>query len=356
MRRLTLAILVLALVSGACVAARPQGPAGAADASGPGPASPAPSDGVGPDSSFPGQIGTPFPTVNYLPVVSAEPAGSKLHVHFDGLVFDMPATWHIRQASVDEYGIKVDAFVGTAPSIAGCFGIAFQSPAVGATSCSYDLRLGPGDVSIALEIGGGGPMRLAPIGDPTTLGPGHRVVTVDGVPAVRNDHVTTVPGAQRAARMDVQDVSSVQQSWTLEAGVRDPGSDQLLAEVADVFASVHYATRPVLPDTSQASERKVLATALGQLRTDDPGYACFPAQPGGTATATMSVLPGFGTPGTPIAVTCRTDLAPLGGFWTLTLTVTWGDAKHGAGSSVASMVILSDGTANFVSGFSNPLP
>jgi hypothetical protein len=234
--------------------------------------------------------------------------------------------------------------------------MAFQSPMTGATSCTFDLRLGPGDVSIVLEILDGGPYRMAPVGDPTMLGPGDRVVTIDGVPAVRNDAPTGVPGSQHAMSLQIQSLTDMQSSWWLQAGVRDPGSEQLLAQVDEVFASVHYATRPTLPDTSIASERKVLATALGQLRSYDAGYTCFPSEPGGSAKAMMSMLPGFGTPGTPIAVTCRTDLAPLGGFWTLTLTVSWSDTTHGSGSSVASMVIGADGTTRDVSGFSNPLP
>jgi hypothetical protein len=241
---------------------------------------PSATDALSPAPSFPDQIGAPYPTVSLLPVVTAEARGSILHVHFDGLVFDMPASWTIRPANVDEFGAnRIDAFVGTAPSVAGCYGIAFQSPSVGASSCSFDLRLAPGDVSIALEIAGGGPFRMTPIGDPSTLQSGDRVVSVDGVPAVRNDSVTSLIGGPRGLSLAVQDVADLQTNWLLEAGVRDPGSEKLLSRVEDVFASVHYATRPVLPDDSLSWNARSCRPRSASCARTTPATPASPRSP-----------------------------------------------------------------------------
>ena len=299
----------------------------------------------------PGAIGTPFPTTQPAAAVSLVPNGATTHVHFDRIAFDIPSSWAYRPANVNEHYIDLVGFVGTAPSTAGCWPMSPAPPAIGATTCTYEFNLAPGDVSILLETQDG-PPNVAPLG-PLTLGDGDRVVDVDGIPAVTSD---SSPRAPAGSSLRLQDPSNLYRTISLQAGIQGADTEALRQQVADVFASVHYDPAVALPDTTPANEQRVIARALEQIRASQPGYECFPAKVGGSAAATLGGLPGMEPASSPVDVTCHTDLVPDGAFWKLTLAVEWGRHGDASTTSTAQAYLLADGTPSTYPGFDRPLP
>jgi hypothetical protein len=335
------AVLALALVAATLTGCAGAGVGWSAPASATGSASSSPPVAT----STPEAIGTPFPTLEGPPAITLTPGGATSRIHFIGLVFDVPATWQVRIANVNMHYVTVQGFVGTAPSTAGCFPVAPPSGAVGATTCRADFNLGPGEVSIEL-LTQDGPPRMAPIGDPASLGAGDQVVLINGVPALRDGPRSLI----------VQSTADINQVYELRAEVMGPNADALWQQVAAAFDSVHYAEQPVLPDTSPANEARVLANALARFSASGPGYECFPAEPGGSRTARITQLPGMEAVAVPVNVVCRTEIQPTGAFWKLTLTAAWGAPGDPNASSQVSTYLLADGTPTWYSGASNPLP
>ena len=264
-----------------------------------------------------GVVGTPFPTSAPAAAVTLEPGPSSTRVRFGPIAFDIPKGWEFRPANVDEHEIDVVGFLGTAPSTAACW------PMANGVTCTSDLRLSPGDVSILLMTQNG-PALPNPRSFETTRDPTARVVPINGVPALLLRPETS-PGSL-ALNLMVLDPASFGTMLRLDVSAMDANVDTLRAQVEAVFASVHY-DPPITPVAASATEQRRLVTvALGELdRGNSGGFGCFPTTPGSVAQARIRRFPGNGFDVRERTVTCRTDLAPDPlGYWRLTLTITWG--------------------------------
>jgi hypothetical protein len=317
---------------------------------------PSPSPAGPSEPPTPSPIGTAFPTSQPAASVTIEPAGSMSRVHFDRLVFDVPLDWTWRPANVNEHYVNIVGFVGTAPSTAGCFPMPTSPPQTGASMCTWDLHLFPGTVSLVLETQDGPPM-LGFLGDPVTMGPGDTVIAVDGVPAVLGE-TTLIPGGDgRSLSLRLTHLAAFNQTYALLANVRGPDVDALLAEVRQVFASVHYEPPPTPLPTDAAAESAVLRNALDQLGATDPAYACFPRTAGAERSAVITSLPNTQGTTRPLSVVCRSEVEPLvQELWRITLTVEWGTRGDPATSAVMTELLRPDGGFEWSTGPSNSLP
>ena len=101
-----------------------------------------------------------------------------------------------------------------------------------------------------------------------------------------------------------------------------------------------------------AAAAQAVVTALAALEANDhPSagstyLACFPTTAGVSRDTTITDGPN-GPLQTPLAVTCRTDLAVTDTqAWRLSLTISWpGTASYAAGSLVQDVLIGADGTS-----------
>ncbi|MBX3031180.1 MAG: hypothetical protein KF809_13620 [Chloroflexi bacterium] len=272
---------------------------------------------------------------------SLDQSAGLVHDVVGGLGFDRPAAWALRPSDVDMRYIRVLAFVGTAPSSAGC------TTTPDTMTCGTDFALQPGTVSVAIEWVHGPPARRHPFDRAADPEPGTRVVFVDGMPAIRSGWPDHAPGADAPEmQLMVPFRDSIIGGTRFRARVQGPGADVLWQQVSAMLDSVHY--EPALRPTEAmdaAAAAAAAARALDQLADGDRAYACFPREPGTSRKARVRKVPSYSRLRRAAPMTCTTTIEgmPLE-LWHMTLTQTWTDGPgRKAGALTTTVWVGLDG-------------
>jgi hypothetical protein len=189
---------------------------------------------------------------------------------------------------------------------------------------------------------------------------------IAGLPAALTVSTTDVQyGAAQSRSWQIARQDSEDNRYTVDAYLGgDPGG---LAAQADAIAKGITLVKPVVPlptgAAGTAAAARAAAAGLASLRASaSPGtgssyYACFPAAPGTSRTATISDGPNS-TLRAALAVTCRTDIAPTEAqAWRLTLTVSWQVGPTiAAGSMNETVTLAADGSVGNATTGGDPLP
>jgi len=255
--------------------------------------------------------------------------------------------------------VTILGFVGTGTASAACLLIT-PGPSdsfISGTSCGADVKLQPGQVVVQVRRQDGPPHGPIDPSDPTQLEAGGRFVTVAGLPAIASTSVGHLPNAYNSEMTLSWQLSMPGELWgsySIEAYLHGPGTDVLQAQVEALVASVAY--DPPAPVLDPANAAAALSKALREQRSNDPSFACFPTTPGASLTATVRALPGYGTLGKPLEVTCSAAIEPDElGLWKVTLTEAWAKAAgHSAGQIQPYLWLAADGTV--VQSTSGPAP
>jgi hypothetical protein len=288
---------------------------------------------------------------------SGQPAGPLAHFDRDGLAFDYPASWKASVSGLNEhYGTILD-FLGTGSGLATCAPIT-PGPSdqfISGTECGTYITIGPGQVVVELSRGGG-PGTFGPIdpADPTGLAAGGRYVTVGGLPAISGGQNTSITDADLTLDWTLSVPGELNSRYDLRAEIKNPGVDQMRAQVEALVASIRYS--PPVPVLNPADAPRIAAIGLAQARKNDPTLACFPSVPNASATAVVTSLPGYPSLSKPLPVTCRTEIEPVSiGLWKLTLTQSWTAASdRSAGTLTTTVWLAPDGTPGTTTGKPSP--
>lgn len=278
----------------------------------------------------------------------ATPAESLAHFDRDGLAFDYPASWHTSVSGVNLHYITVLDFLGSGSGMEACEVMTPNPSGIGGgEECAPDLQISPGEVVVELSIFDG-MGREDPI-DPTdsaALAAGEKYVTVGGLPATFA--VNASPGflVPSGLTWTLSVPKEPGARYIIEATLKDPGIDQMRAQVEALVASISY--DPPAPVLNPADGPRIAEIGLAKATAaaHAPDLTCFPKVPGSTATGTMTKVP-YGSDLTkPLPVTCRTEIEPLAiGLWKMTLTESWSAASdRSAGSLVLTQWLAADGT------------
>jgi hypothetical protein len=189
---------------------------------------------------------------------------------------------------------------------------------------------------------------------------------IAGLPAALTVSTSGVPyGAAQSRSWQIARQDSEDNRYAVDAYLGgDPGG---LAAQTDAIAKGITLVKPVVPlptgAAGTAAAARAAAAGLASLRASaSPGtgssyYACFPAAPGTSRTATISDGPNS-TLRAALAVTCRTDIAPTEAqAWRLTLTVSWQVGPTiAAGSMNETVTLAADGSVGNATTGGDPLP
>lgn len=267
------------------------------------------------------------------PATPSELVGALTHYHRGDLSFDAPATWGYEPDLGDRNG----ATLWSGKKWAGCAPLAVQ--------CG-PWPLDPGQVLVEVSKSqvGSPPYVIDPT-DPAGLGAGEKYVTVGGLPAIfkAGGQPDSDSGASLDWRLSVPGDATTQ--FSIHAEYKNPGADQLRAQVEALVASIRYDQPAAVLDPADGPS--VTVTGLDQLRATDPSYSCFPNVPGATATASVTSL-SFVQLTKPLPVTCGIAVEPVAiGLWRVTLTESWTAASDRSAGSLTTTVWLNpDGTQN----------
>ena len=281
---------------------------------------------------------------NSGPAATAAPSGLA-HFDRDGLTFDYPASWSTSVSGLNMHYVTILDFLGTGSGLATCT-TTTPGPSdqfLSETDCGSNLTVGPGQVVVELSRQDGPPH--GPI-DPTNasaLSLGDKYVTVAGLPAIFR---ATSPrsAADLALEWDLSVPGQLASQYMLRAEIKNPGADQMRAQVEALVASIRY--NPPLPVLDPADGPRIAAIAMPQIRHNDLSYACFPDVPGATATGVVSQFPGYSALHKSLPVTCSMAIEPnVLGLWKMTLTKSWTAASDRSAGSLTTTIWLSpDGT------------
>jgi len=135
---------------------------------------------------------------------------------------------------------------------------------------------------------------------------------------------------------------SIDARYRIQVDMREPGLDELTAEVTALIASVRYDPPPVVLDPADAS--RAAAVGLQKAAAADPSLACWPTTPG-WVEATMAPGPCSPAVTGTIDVTYLTKVEPYAiGLWKLTLAETWNSIGGGDGAGMIIIWLAPDGT------------
>jgi len=284
---------------------------------------------------------------------SAQPATSLAHFDRDGLAFDYPASWKASVSGLNEHYVTILYFLGTGSGLATCAAIT-PGPSdqfISGVQCGTDIKVGPGQVVVELSRQRG-PPGLGPIDptDPNGLSPGAKYVTVGGLPAISGGERTVASDADITLGWTLSVPGEMYGLYMLEASIKNPGADEMRTQVEALVASIQY--DPPVPVLNPADGPRIAAIGLAQVRANDPALACFPSDPGTSATTTVTSLSGYPTLRKPLPVTCTTKIEPVAiGLWKLTLTASWTAASDRSAGALATIVWLApDGAPGATTG------
>jgi len=332
------------------------GPAWSFSAAGSAPPGTAPASASTLGAASPSPSGPP--TGSPTPSASAT-AASLTRFDQDGLAFDYPASWAWMPSGLNMHYMTILGFVGSGSGTATCLLIT-PGPSdsfISGTSCGADVKLQPGQVVVQVRRQDGPPHGPIDPSDPSQLEPGARFVTVAGLPAIASTSVGHLPNAYNSELTLSWQLSMPQElygSYSIEAYLHSPGIDALQAQVEALVASIAY--DPPVPVLDPANASAALAAGLREQRSNDASFACFPATPGTAARATVRALPGYGTLGKPLEVTCSSAIAPDPlGLWRVSLTEAWAKtSSHSAGQIQPILWLSSDGSVVMSGGGPQP--
>jgi hypothetical protein len=295
---------------------------------------------LAPASPVASPSGSPAPSVSALGLARFDQ---------EGLAFDYPASWAWMPSGLNMHYITILGFVGTGTASAACEQIT-PGPSdsfISGSRCGADVKLQPGQVVVQVRRQDGPPHDPIDPSDPRLLEAGGHFVTVAGLPAIASTSVGSLPNPYNAELTLSWQLSMPGELWgsySIEANLRGPGLDALQMQVEALVASVAY--DPPVPVLDPANAATALSKGLREQRSNDPSFACFPTTPGASAGATVKALPGYGTLGKPLEVTCSSAIAPDPlGLWKVTLTEAWAKtAAHKAGQIQPILWLSADGS------------
>jgi hypothetical protein len=149
----------------------------------------------------------------------------------------------------------------------------------------------------------------------------------------------TIPGADEVLVWKLTSHYDVWHSYSITAAIRGPNTAELEAQVQAVMDSLRYVD-PVTPlvDTaaSRAAALRSYFTELAAMTDGSRDTACFPREPGVTATATITATEVTGYKlSKPLTVRCTSQVEAMPEqAWKITLTYSWDAAvDHTAGTA-----------------------
>jgi hypothetical protein len=257
--------------------------------------------------------------------------------HWDGggLAFAYPASWSAKP----DVGVTSNVVLWTGRGLVDC-----TAPTPGAVQCG-PRPVDPGQVIVEVsKYFAGAPLAIIDPTDPSALTPGEKYVTVGGLPAVLQD-VSPDSNSRTTLDWQLSVPGQLYYRYSIHAEFKNPGVDQMRAQVEALVASVRY--DPPAPVLGSANGPPFAARWLDQTRTSDPAFACFPDVPGQIATATVTRMP-FAQLVKPLPVTCGTAVEPVPiGLWRIVLTESWtADSDRTAGTLTTTVWLNPDGTEN----------
>jgi hypothetical protein len=280
--------------------------------------------------------------------------GALTHYSHGGITFDYPAAWHASGQELNMHYVTILGYEGTGTGSDYCTDLT-PGPSdvwLSGTECGGHENVGPGQVLVEIAMQDG-PPGLGPLDptDPSRLQPGDRYVTVAGVPAVYSE---SREGDKLTLNWTISMPGRIHGVYLITATIRDPGADAMRAQVEALVASIAF--DPPVPLLDPADGPRIAAAAVAKEKADGQILACFPAEPGASASAIVTQLPNYGQPLTkPLPATCATSLEPTPiGLWKLTLTLSWTSAAdRSAGSASMVFWLDPDGTPGAMTGFSD---
>jgi hypothetical protein len=290
------------------------------------------------------------------------PASSVGLAHYDrgGLAFNYPSSWALVPSDfVAHYGRPL-AFLGTSSDLIAGRGLPTcnditpgpSDQFIGSSECGWNIGVGPGQVLVTVGLSEG-PPRPGPIdtADPSQLPLGGRYVTVGGLPAT---YAETTDGDTLTMSWMLSVPENLMSRFTIDAQIVGPGTETMRAQVEAMVASIRY--DPPVVALDPADGPRIAALAVASLQKSDPDFACFPTEPGATATATVNELPFYSELGKPLPVTCSIAIEPTYiGLWKMTLTQSWTAASdRTAGSLETTVWVGPDGVPGQTGGGAAP--
>ncbi len=264
-------------------------------------------------------------------------AGPLTHWDRGGLAFDYPATW----SSKPDPAVTTNVVLWTGRGLLDCV-----APTPPDGSCG-PRPVDPGQVIVTVsKYQADARQGMIDPTDPGALAAGERYVTVGGLPAIAR---VDSPDASGGTTLDWQLSAPGQydMQFSVHAELRDPGADQLRAQVEALVASVRYDPPAAVLDP--AAGPSFAAGWLDGVRTAqlDLAFACFPDVPVQIASATVTSMP-FAQLTRPLPVTCTIAVEPVPiGLWRIRLLESWTAASdRSAGTLTTSAWLNPDGTEN----------
>lgn len=294
---------------------------------------------------------TPTPTST-----SGEPGLA--HYSNGGITFDYPASWHPSGQVLNQHYITILGYIGTGNGNDYCQQVT-PGPGdsfIGGAFCTADEPVEAGQVLVKI-LTQDGPPSIPPVidpADPSGLVAGQRYVTVGGVPAIFTEQGTA---SHPLLTWEISMPGGVWGKYRVQAEMRDPGVAGMRAQVEALIATVGF--DPPVPVLNPADGPKIAAIAIAKEKADKQILACFPSEPGASASETIDRVPTWDQPlARPLPVTCSTAIEPLSiGLWKLTLTMSWTAATdREAGSTTTIVYVDPDGTPGTMIGLAGGIP
>ncbi|MGA3030392.1 MAG: hypothetical protein ABSE58_06615 [Candidatus Limnocylindrales bacterium] len=276
---------------------------------------------------------------------AAAPASGLVHFDRDGLAFDYPASWRLSVTGLDSglnmrYVTILD-FLGTGVGLATCEAATpGQGKVILPGQCAADVNIDPGQIVVELSTWDG-PSGDGPIDPdrPDLLDRDQKYTMVGGLPAIFELQTSGDFGATTVLTWTLSRPEQLNSRYILTAYIREPGVEQMQAEVEALAASIRY--DPSAPILDPADGPRMLVAGLEQARSDDPYLSCFASTSGASATSEVTAVPGYGPLLKPLPVVCTTRIEPLPvGFWKITLTESWTAALDRSVGSVSRILWL----------------
>lgn len=265
--------------------------------------------------------------------------------HGGGISFHYPKDWRAYPASAIGSFFSLFAFMGT-EDLSACGGLGGLD-----VNCAYARPLAPGTLRLVVGSGGRPGFSLLDL-KPST---GWQLF-VAGLPAVvESSGPNSADASDLTLTWTIARPGSVDNFYSLTAALRGPGLNAMRSQLDALVASIRYDMPPVPLPTGAAgvaAGAQAAARALDELDRSSreywsDWYGCFPRQPGGSRTATVTGGPG--NPGSPLAqplsVTCSTSLVVTDlQLWELTLDATWpAGPSYPSGSYRERLFLTADG-------------
>lgn len=267
---------------------------------------------------------------------SAAPGNGLAHFRQDGLVFDYPAAWRPFRYQVVSSFSNLIVYLATVDVADPCVRTA------NSVACGQSYRLVPNSIVVSIT-GRGFPGFNILVGPP----PGATALVVGGLPAYveRLAPADAAAGADTSVQWTIARPGSVDNSYAIQADIQGPDVADQLHQVDALVASLQF-DPPLVPlEATDAAAEQAATKALAAMARTDPGYACFPGNPGIRQMQVTALVSGPAL-AKPQVATCSTRIeATRLQLWRLTLIERLPEADPNGDSALQIVLWVSpDGT------------